>query len=78
MDGRMQPNFLPVVVLVQRASLLLLRTNGDGTRIVTPFMDAIFGVILTRTLFENLLSVIVTHSNGLLMSPDTTARVWNL
>ena len=30
--------------------------------IITPFMDALSGVIHTRTLLENLLSVIVTHS----------------
>ena len=33
--------------------------------IVTPFMDALFGVIHTRTLLENLLSVLVTHSSVL-------------
>ena len=32
----------------------------------------------TRTLLENLLSLIVTHSNVLLKSPDTPARVWHL
>ena len=31
--------------------------------IVNPFMDVLFGVIHTRTLLENLLTVIVTHSN---------------
>ena len=33
------------------------------SHIVIPFMDVLFGVILTRTLLENLLSVIVTHSS---------------
>ena len=49
-----------------------------SSHIVTQFMDVLFGVILTRTLLEILLSVIVTHSNDLLMSPDTPARVWHL
>ena len=34
-------------------------------------MDVLFGVIHTRTLLENLQSVIVTHSSVLLTSPDT-------
>ena len=38
----------------------------------------LFGVIHSNTLLENLLSVIVTHSNELLMSPATPAWVWNL
>ena len=39
-------------------------------------MDVLFGVIRTITLLENALSVIVTHSNDLLMSPEKTiARV---
>ena len=33
--------------------------------IVTPFMDVLFGVIFTRTLLKNLLSVLVTHSSVL-------------
>ena len=41
-------------------------------------MDVLFGVIHTRTLLENLLSVLVTHSNVLLTSQDTPARVWHL
>ena len=32
-------------------------------------MDVPFGVILNRTLLKNLLCVIVTHSNDLLISP---------
>ena len=36
-----------------------------------PFMDVLFGVIHSRTLLENLLSVIVTHSSVLLTPPDT-------
>ena len=38
-------------------------------------MNVLIGVIHTRTLLENLLSDIVTHSNHLLMSPNTPARV---
>ena len=49
--------------------------SNCSSHIVTEFVDVLFGVILTRTLLENLLSVIVTHSNDLLMSPDTPARV---
>ena len=45
---------------------------------VTLFMDVLFGAIHTRTLLENLRSVIVTHSSVLLTSPDTPARVWHL
>ena len=41
-------------------------------------MDVLLGVILTITILENLLSVIVTHSHDLLMSPGTPARVWHL
>ena len=33
--------------------------------IVTPFTDLLFGVIHSRTLLENLLSVMVTHSSVL-------------
>ena len=33
--------------------------------IVNPFMDVLFGVIHTRTLLENLLTAIVTHSTVL-------------
>ena len=39
-------------------------------------MDPLFGAIHTRTLLENLLSVIVTHSKDLLMCLDTPFRVW--
>ena len=45
---------------------------------VTQFMDVLFGVNHSRTLLESLLSVIVTHSSVLLMSPGTPARVWHL
>ena len=44
------------------------KTNCSS-HIVIPFMDVLFGLIRTITLLENLLSVIVTHSNDLLMSP---------
>ena len=59
--------------------LYLLRQNSKcSSHIVTPFMDVLFGVIHIRTLLENFLSVIVTHSNVLLTSPDIPARVWHL
>ena len=52
--------------------------NPKKNRIATKFMDVLFGVIFTRALLENLLAVIVTHSNHSLMSSDTQARVWHL
>ena len=57
---------------------LLRQKSNCSNHIVTQFMDVLFGVIHTRTLLENLLSVIVTHSSVLLASPDTPARVWHL
>ena len=57
---------------------LLRQKSNCSSHIVTPFMDVIFGVIHTRTLLENLLSVLVTYSSVLLKSPDTPARVWHL
>ena len=56
---------------------LLIQKSNCSSHIVTPFMDVLFGVIHSRTLLENLLSVIVTHSSVLLTSPDTPARVWH-
>ena len=44
----------------------------------TQFMDVLICVSHTTTLSENLLLAIVTHSNDLLMSPNTPARVWHL
>ena len=59
--------------------LLLLRQKSNcSSHIVTQFMDVLLGVIHSRTLLENLLSVIVTHLSILLTSPDTPARVWYL
>ena len=58
-------SFAPVEAKIQ-----LIKSYDD-----TQFMDVLSGVIYTRILLENLLSVIVTHSNDLLMSPDTPARV---
>ena len=55
----------------------LRQKSNCSSRIVTPFMDVHFGVIHSRTLLENLLSVTVTHSTVLLTSPDTLARVWH-
>ena len=49
-----------------------------SSHFVTQFIDVLFGVIHSRTLLEILLSVIVTHSNVLLTSPDTPALVWHL
>ena len=57
---------------------LLRQKSNCSSRIVTKFMDVLFGVIHSRTILESLLSVIVTHSSVLLMSPDTPARVWHL
>ena len=53
---------------------LLRQKSNCSSRIVTPFMHVLFFVIHTRTLLESSLSVIVTHSSVLLMSPDTPAR----
>ena len=47
--------------------------SNCSSHIVTEFMDVLSGVIHTRTLLENLLSVAVTHSNDLLMSPRYTS-----
>ena len=47
---------------------LLRQKSNCSSRTVTPFMNVQFGVIHTRTLLENLLSVIVTHSSVLLTS----------
>ena len=57
---------------------LLKQKSNCSSHIATQFMDVLFGVILSRTLLESLLSVIVTHSSVLLTSPDTQARVWQL
>ena len=57
---------------------LLRQKSNCPSFIVTPFMDMLFGVIHSRTLFENFLSVIVTHSSVLLTSPDTPDRFWHL
>ena len=57
---------------------LFREKSNCSTHIVTHFMDVLFGVIHSRTLLENLLSVIVTHSSVLLTSPGTPARVSRL
>ena len=57
---------------------LLSQRSNCSSHIATPFIDVRFGAIHSRTLLENLLSVIVTHSSVLLTSPDTPARVWHL
>ena len=51
---------------------------NSSSHIVTRFIDVLFGVNHSRTLLESLLSVIVTHSSVLLMSPDTPDRVLHL
>ena len=51
----------------------IFRQKSDcSSHTVTKFIDLLFGVIRTRTLLENLLSVIVTPSNDLLMPPPDT------
>ena len=57
---------------------LLRQKSNYLSHIVTSFMDVHIGAIHSRTLLENLLSGIVTHSSVLLTSPDTPARVWHL
>ena len=53
--------------------LHLWRQKSNCSSHIVTFMDVHFGVIHSRTLLENLLSVIVTHSSVLLTSPDTPA-----
>ena len=60
-----------VNMLVRKFSFALIEAKSNCSNhihIVTPFMDVLFGVIHTRTLLENYLSVIVTHSSVLLTS----------
>ena len=57
---------------------LLRQKSNCSSHIVSTFMDVLFGVIHSRILLENLLSVIVTHSSVLLTSQGTPARVWHL
>ena len=57
---------------------ILSQKSNCSSPIVRPFMDMLFGVIHTRTVVENLLSVLVTHSSVLLTSPDTPAWVCHL
>ena len=52
---------------------LLRQTSNCSSHIVTPFMDVHFGFSHSRTLLENLLSVIVTHSSVLLTSSSSLA-----
>ena len=69
-----------VAICRSRSSHLHLwrQKSNCSSHIVTSFIDVLFEHIHTKTLLENLLSVIVTHSNDLLMSPATPARVWHL
>ena len=48
------------------------------SHIATQFICVLLGVIYTNPLSENSLSVIVTHSNELLMCPGTPAQGWHL
>ena len=57
-------------MLVWSSHLHLWRQKSScSSHIVTQFIDVHFGVIYTRTLSENLLSVRVTHSNDFLIAP---------
>ena len=57
-------------MLVRKFSFAPIKAKINcSSPIVTPFMDVLFGVIHTRTLEENFLSVLVTHSSVLLTSP---------
>ena len=66
-------------MLVKKFSFVPIeaKSNCSG-HIVISFMDVVFGVIYTRTLLENLLSVTETHKIVLLTSPDRPARIWHL
>ena len=49
-------------MLARKFSFVPIEAKSNcSSNIVTSFMDVVFGVIDTRTLLENLLSVIVTH-----------------
>ena len=62
----MRQNTLLEICWSGSSRLLLLRQKSNcSNHTVTPFMDVLFGVIHTRTLLENLLSVLVTHSSVL-------------
>ena len=52
---------------------LLRQKSNCSSHIVSQFMDVLFGFIHSRTLLENLLSVIVTHSSVLLNVPRCTS-----
>ena len=51
-------------MLVRKFSFAPIEANCSS-HIVTPFIDVLFGVIHTRTLLGNLLSVLMTHSSVL-------------
>ena len=52
----------------------LKEKSNCSSHIVTPFMDVLFGVIHTRTLLENLLSVLGTHSSVLYTHSSDTFK----
>ena len=63
-------------VLVRKFSFAPTEEKSNcPSYIVTQFLGVLFGSNHTNTLSKNLLSAIVTHSNGLLMSPDIQALV---
>ena len=54
--------------------LLILRQKSNcSSHIVNHFMDVLFGVSHTRTMLENLLSVLVTEATDLLNVPRYTS-----
>ena len=58
-----------VICWTESSHLHQWRQNSNfSSDIVTQFMGVLFGVIHAKTLLENLLSVIMTHSKDLLMS----------
>ena len=54
---------------------LHLRRQKSNCLSVAQFMDVLFYVILTRTLLENLLSVVVTHSNDINVRQNTRSSL---
>ena len=71
---------MQLAICLSGSSHLHLRRQKSNcsSHIVTQFMDVLFDIMLTGIILENLLSVVVTYSNDLLMSPDTPARACHL
>ena len=61
---------------------VLICTYGGKIQLFKSYCYLMYGCAFWchsyQELLENLLPVIVTHSNDLLMSSDTPARVWHL